>query len=234
MNILSAAALLCVAAPLQAAVINESFTGINTAIPDSNLSGLINSQTISGGLGPITDVNVTLSISGTSFGAVNGDIYAYLSFGGEIAVLINRPGRRAGDTMGYDDNGFSSVTFDDSAANGDVHEYRFELYTDHSIAIPDNGGSLTGTWAPDGRHVSPRSVTDGSARDQTLSVFNGMNPNGKWTLFLADVAGGGTAQLDSWSIQITAVPEPHEYALAFGLGLAALALWRRQRPSPAA
>jgi len=227
-KLFTAAALLCASAPLGAQIINESFTGINTAVPDGSLSGLANQQTISGAVGVITDVNVTLSLSGTGFGAVNGDIYAYLSHGGETAILVNRAGRSAGNAMGYDDNGFSSVTFDDSAANGDVHNYRFELFGDHSAAIPGTPGALTGAWQPDGRYVAPTSVQDSSARTQPLSVFNGLNPNGAWTLFVADVASGGTVRLDSWSVQV-AVPEPHETALASGVILGAFALWRRVR-----
>jgi len=63
----------------------------------------------------------------------------------------------------------------------------------------------------------------------SLSRFNGSAANGTWMLFFADVAsGGGTSVLDSWSLNITAVPEPENMALSvFGLMLALGLGWRR-------
>jgi hypothetical protein len=61
-----------------------------------------------------------------------------------------------------------------------------------------------------------------------------MNPNGTWTLFFADVVqGGGTSTLTSWSLNLTAVPEPVNVALAvFGLCVAGASvgrrIWRRE------
>ena len=47
------------------------------------------------------------------------------------------------------------------------------------------------------------------------SIYGGKDPNGVWTLFFADVsAGGGPATLNGWSLDITAVPEPVNVALA--------------------
>jgi subtilisin-like proprotein convertase family protein len=57
-----------------------------------------------------------------------------------------------------------------------------------------------------------------------LSSFNGLNPNGSWTLFLADMSGGAVSTLQSWELDITgtaAVPEP---ASIIEAGLAALAI----------
>ena len=46
--------------------------------------------------------------------------------------------------------------------------------------------------------------------------MNGSVADGTWTLFFADDAsGGGTSTLNSWSLGITAVPEPVNVALAF-------------------
>src|SRR5258708_32156517 len=47
---------------------------VNATIPDGDLNGFQNSQTISGFSGNISDVNVTLVISG----GFNGDYYAFL------------------------------------------------------------------------------------------------------------------------------------------------------------
>jgi hypothetical protein len=70
-----------------------------------------------------------------------------------------------------------------------------------------------------------------------LSTFNGLNPNGDWTLVLADVVGGGgQAHLVSWGLEIQAVPEPANLASATLVGLLALAYgsraaWRRRQPN---
>ena len=48
-----------------------------------------------------------------------------------------------------------------------------------------------------------------------LSGFNGSTADGTWTLYFADLSsGGGTSVLNSWQLNITAVPEPVNIALA--------------------
>ena len=56
-----------------------------------------------------------------------------------------------------------------------------------------------------------------------------MNPNGTWTLFFADVVtSGSSSTLLSWSLDITAVPEPVNVALGIFAGVflvVSLARW---------
>ena len=40
----------------------------------------------------------------------------------------------------------------------------------------------------------------------SLASFNGLDPNGSWTLALQDVSFGGQSQVMGWGLQITAVP----------------------------
>ena len=47
-----------------------------------------------------------------------------------------------------------------------------------------------GKWVADGRTNRPTEVLDTDARPALLSGFNGLDPNGNWTVFVADVAGG--------------------------------------------
>jgi hypothetical protein len=229
-----AIALFCGSIPWARAqvTVTENFAGINAAIPDDNTSGFQDTRHISYSLGPITDVSVTLNVSGTGAGgAVNGDFYAYLTHGSATAILLNRPGVRSGSSLGYDDNGFSSVTFNDSASNGDVHFYRRQLFNDDTTRIPPAPSPLTGTWAPDGRFVLPRSsgtTIESTPRTALLGTFNNANMQGDWTLFISDVSGGGTARLASWSLTVTAVPEPREIGIAIGLGLLGFALIRKK------
>lgn len=188
-------------------------------IPDANPSGWADSRTISAfGSGfRITDINVSLNVSG----GFNGDLYAYLSYtpatggGSGFSVLLNRVGRTGGNPFGYGDAGFN-ITLDDSAMTD------FHLY--------GGGGAPTGSFQVDGRNVDPTTVTDASARTAFLSSFNNLDANGTWTLFFADLSGGDQSTLLSWSLEITAVPEPANVALGiFGGMFAMVACVRNER-----
>lgn len=198
----------------------------NTEIPDGDLNGVSFIGTVSGVTWPVAAPNpyntaAFLNIVGTP-SAVNSDYYVSLvnNSTGQKSVLLNRTGKGEGlYPFGYLDNGFS-VILKDSAANGDIHVYR--------TVLNPLGGTLTGTWAPDGRDVRPEDVITGDSRTKTMSQFIGINPNGDWTLFVADVAGGqGSGTITTWGLEFTAVPEPHAYAMAAGLVLLGFGACRR-------
>jgi subtilisin-like proprotein convertase family protein len=193
---------------------------VNQGIPDANANGLASFGSIAMPYNTIASLTVSLDITG----GANGDLYAYLTGpNGGFAILLNRTGvSNNASAFGYSDAGFN-VTLSDAAANGDVHFYQ-------NVSTP-NGGQLTGTWAPDGRNIDPMGspatfLTAG--RTATLSSFGGTNPNGTWTLFVADLTSGGQATLVSWGLDITAVPEPSTVAMGL-MGLAMLAGFRRVR-----
>jgi subtilisin-like proprotein convertase family protein len=216
-------ALLMLRATASAQVFNYNFSGINAAIPDGDSTGLVNAQSISAAPNlTIADINVTLSISGTGLGGFNGDLFVTLQHDDGFSILLNRSGARSGTAFGYSDSGLN-VTFDD-AATGDVHGYRQVLDGDHTTPLP---GSLTGTWSPDARAVDPGVVLDTSARNALLNSFNGATIDGSWSLFVTDLSSGGTQRLDSWGLQIVAVPEPAFAACAVALGLLGFAFYRR-------
>jgi len=187
----------------------------------------------------INKFKVILNIEGDDI-AFNGDLYSILRAPtGQAAVLLNRPGvGTTGDVgLGYGDNGMSVRLYDgandpnhkDASGNPlgftDIHVYNEDpLYKN-----PED--QLSGIFKSDGRSFDPMSVYDtwGSAtRDKTLSVFQGINPNGTWSLFIADMASTGNAKITSWGLDFTPIPEPQEYAMAIGAGLMAFAIYRRR------
>lgn len=219
LRVAALASLLCL--PAGAQVVWE----VDLPIPDASSSGIADTRTLDLGDTPILNVRVLLAISPIGFGGWTGDLYAYLQHGDDLAILLNRPGRRDGNDAGYGDNGPLIVTFDDAAAF-DIHDYRLPLSGSHDLPL---NGPLTGVWQPDGRLVDPAEVRSSSPRTAGLDVFAGKNPSGDWTLFVADLGQGGTMQVDSWELVITLVPEPSQVGL-MATGLLALSLWRASRP----
>jgi len=197
----------------QAAVYSYAFTDINTAIPDGDPAGLTDTHSLSGLSGAISDITVTLNISG----GYNGDLYGYLVSDSGFAVLLNGIGRTGQNPYGSPGSGMN-VIFNDHVG-ADIH-----------YAPGTFGTQLTGTWASDGRNVDPISVLNTDARTATLDSFIGGNPNGNWTLFLADTSPIGQSALNGWSLEISTVPEPTTWALlGFGavfIGTGAARRWR--------
>jgi hypothetical protein len=189
-----------------------SFTNfVNTAIPDGNPNGVSSTLDVSGLVGTISKITVSLDTAG----GWNGDLYAYLSYEGGFAVLLNRVGKTISDPLGYGDAGLV-VTFDDSAGS-DIHSYG------------GNGGNpLSGLWQPDGRNVNPQLALDSDPRNAGLGSFDGLAPDGRWTLFMADMAGGFSSQFVGWGLDIETVPEPSSGA-CFLAGLVLLTALRRLR-----
>lgn len=189
------------------------YSGSPVAITDNDASGVAFSFSLSDPAVSITALTVTLNVSG----GYNGDLYAYLSHGAGFAVLLNRVGVGAstpGSTeSGYANAGFS-VTFN-AGASANVHFYQ------NNSPSYNGSGQLTGTWQPDGRGIDPESATSAFDASGTanFSAFNGLNPNGSWTLLIADVSAGSISTLNDFTVSVSAVvPEPVTVALAiFGL-----------------
>ena len=203
-NIFVMMLLLASSATGRAAVI--SFTGSggnfsasatpNTAIPDSPTPGLAFALDFNDSYyNQITAISVRLTISG----GWNGDLYAYLSHGSGFGVLLNRVGANALGEDGYGTAGFNNITLTTSGT--DIH----------TVQNP----AANGTYASDGRFDYTVNT-----RNNTLGVFSGANPNGGWTLFFGDESPGNVSTLESWQVDITAVPEPTTIALGiFAAGL---------------
>jgi hypothetical protein len=192
-------------------------------IPDGSAVGASGTATASG-LNPyISDVSVSLNISG----GYNGDLYAYLSHGGVLVPLLNRIGVISDNAFGSSGAGMT-VILSDSGASGNIHKA--------------GNGVLDGTYQADGQASNPLgsassfSPSGGSIKfDAVGTGFGNMNPNGTWTLFIADLSAGGQSQLVSWNLGIIAeVPEPANVALGIFAGVflvvtAARSQWARNR-----
>src|SRR5438093_761494 len=68
--------------------------------------------------------------------------------------------------------------------------------------------STTSTNFTDGRTNSPLSVVNTDPRTALLDSFNGLNPNGEWVLFVADLEAGDIHTLDNWGLEITGYTSP--------------------------
>lgn len=183
---------------------------VSTAIPDNDEVGFTDIRMVT--IPAITEIE-SLTVNLNFSGGWNGDLYAYLVHGSGFSVLLNRPGRSLANPDGSATVGMA-VTFNDAAVS-DIH-----------TGIPMSGGSLTGTWQPDGRITDPYNTLNTDARPAMLADFIGLDPNGTWKLFVADQSAGETSTLQSWSLTITAVPELSSVMLA-ALGL--FPLFRRKR-----
>jgi hypothetical protein len=118
-------------------------------------------------------------------------------------------GTGSGDAFGYGNTGFNITLSSTSSGAQDVH-----FYQNYSPSY-NGSGQLTGTWQPDGRNIDPQSAPSAfdAASRLNFGSFTGLNPNGTWTLFIADLSAGGQSDVVSWSLDITAVPEPANVAL---------------------
>jgi subtilisin-like proprotein convertase family protein len=195
---------------------------VDTAIPDNAGSGLQDTRIVSGLGNVIESVNVYLNIEAmVGDVAWNGDFYVTLQHDSGFSVLLNRTGKTTWNPLGYSDNGFD-ITF--TLGGSDIHSYQ-----NSSPTFDD--GQLTGTWGVDGRNVDPDNVIDTDARSALLSSFSGLDANGGWTLFVADLSGNGNAKLVSWGLDIQAIPEPTTIALIGMTGLIAIVInrWKTLR-----
>lgn len=165
---------------------------VNTEVPDNSAFGLSSVIAIAGTGQTVVSIEVLMETRN----GWNGDMYAYLEHNGVISVLLNRPGRTAANPAGAASSGMQLRLADSAPA--DVHS-----------AISGTLGALaTGTYQPDARATDPARVTDISPRTLDLSGFAGQLADGEWTLFVADLATGDVATMNSWSLAVTVVPEP--------------------------
>jgi subtilisin-like proprotein convertase family protein len=175
------------AAPSAQAIFSNS--GAIT-IPSAGTSGPASpypsSITVAGLGGPVTKVTVTL----TNFShTIPSDV---------DILLVGPTGANAtimSDAGGVPDAINLTLTLDDAAAT----------------ALPDIGPLVTGSFKPTNYNLgagdtwpAPAPAPSGGS---ALSVFNGTNPNGTWSLYVVDDLDGDVGTISGgWSLTITAPP----------------------------
>ena len=155
------------------------------SIPDGNLVGVTFGGTYDQAAAGATVSSLTVNLQLS--GGFNGDLYSYLvAPNGTLVMLLNRPGVTTGNPFGYSGSGLN-ITLSDTA------------FSSIQSTTEAAGSVLAGTYQAAG----------------SLASFNGSAANGNWTLYFADESvGGGQATLTGWSLDITAVPEPVNVAMA--------------------
>jgi subtilisin-like proprotein convertase family protein len=159
-------------------VIPASGTGASTGAPASPYPSTVN---VAGLVGTVTKVTVTLTNLNHTF---PGDIDLLLvGPGGQKMLLMS-------DVGGGTDAINANITFDDAAAAGIGATVVSGTFKPTNIGASD----LFPAPAPAGPYADP----------QLLSVFNGVNPNGTWSLYAVDDAGVDTGNINGgWTLNIT-------------------------------
>ena len=177
-------------------------------VPDNSFSGWSDSRSVStmpaGTLQGVA-VDIQLSSGWTS------DLHAYLVSGSGFAVLLDRVGT-PGLTIGYG-AGTMTVTLADNGFNSQAI----------TLILHGAGANASGMFNPDDNNAG--FATTGASG--SLGSFLGTSQNGTWSLFVADLSGGGVTTIQSWGLQMEIVPEPQTGTLALAGALVAFWLNRQ-------
>lgn len=143
--------------------------------------------------------------------------------------------------------GATLIVFSDVGGTGAATgPFTFVLSDAGATFLPDATSFTSGTFkptnestaqdpfaapAPGGTYGDPGGATH-PGPNTFASQFNGTNPNGTWSLYIVDDAApsvGETGSIGSWSLDITAVPEPSTWALLIAGSAALIFFCKRQR-----
>ena len=152
----------------------QTFGGLTIPIPDGVTTGVSDIRTVSGLGGMTMDVNVGVKITHGWY----GDLIVQIEHLGTIVVMIDRAG-------------VPSATFGCSADNPNI------LLDDEGT-----GGSAEALCDADADTFvdpSPPARTP----NNPLSAFDGLDPNGDWTLTVIDPAADFPGTLTEWSLILT-------------------------------
>ena len=143
------------------------------------------------------------------------------------------------DILLVDPLGYAAVIFSDVGGGPDLtgNSYTITLDDAAPLNVPDNGPLLSSTFKPTnagaGTDPFPAPAPSGTTAS-ALSTFNGINPNGTWSLYVVDdtaVDGGMISGGWSMTISAAAIPEPSTWTLFLFCGTVATLVvgYSRQR-----
>jgi MYXO-CTERM domain-containing protein len=199
----------------------QSFSFSNTTAIAINDSG---TPPTTGSLYPST-ISVT-GLGGQSISHVTVTLYGLThTYPSDLDILLAGP------------NGQVSMLMSEVGGNTRFPISDLTLTLDDSAAssLPLDSTLLSGTFRPTRQFPtlsfdfpSPAPAGSSSA-PATLSLFNGTDPNGNWSLFVVDESSPDSGTISGgWGMEITTVPEPGSLAMA-ALGLGCFAAIRIRR-----
>jgi hypothetical protein len=165
-----------------------NYTGTAIAIPDGVGNGTPGlpanaAITVSGLTAPINYIKVRVAGNGSGTGCTSpgvthtwvGDVrLTLIGPGGQSVVLVNRLGQ-SGTNFGNSGDNFCNTLLDSTAT-----------FTNIQTATLASQAPFSGTWNP----------------ANTLTGFNGLSPNGTWTLRAEDLAASDLGSLNGWQLII--------------------------------
>jgi hypothetical protein len=188
-------------------------------VPDGSYSGWTDTRTVNSmPAGTLDAVAVTLTLNS----GWTGDLFAYLVSDTGFCVLLDQVGGGAAGagnmTIRLADDGFGTYGgFTGGGSFANIHSYA-------------GGNTSLTTWNPD-NDAGGLLPQGGSG---SLGSFTAAN--GTWTLFIADLSGGGVTTVTDWGLQmdIVAVPEVETWiaaalAGAFGAFWVNRQIWGRKK-----
>ena len=159
------------------AITDVVFGPLSLSIPDSNPTGSTNVQNVSGLGGNIVDLDVDVAINHSWF----GDLIVQVEHLGTIVTIVDRPGVPVLSTVGCPANN-PDIVLDDEGTGGNVEDL-CSAANDSTLPVPPS---------------PPNYVPN-----NPLSAFDGLSPNGDWTITVSDNAGIDTGTLIRWSLHIS-------------------------------
>lgn len=209
MKNLIALALLAVSVNAFAVTFNSDQSGI--ALPGTGTGGTSN--------GSASAYPITFQVSGLGGGITDLDVSLLglsHTFPDDLDILLVSP------------TGLTCMIMSDVGGSTDAVNLDLLLDDEASTLLPDSAALATGSYRPNNVGTTDPMLAPAPAGPYgtTLSVFDGSNGNGTWSMYIMDDASIDAGTLRQAQLHIAAVPEP---ATMTALAVGALALLRRKK-----